>query len=743
QQTVSNYTRYMCGLIAQEPGLHFATVSTLAADLGNTAIFCALTSGGCLHVLSYETLTSGAAMAAYGAQFPLDVLKIVPSHLSALLSGCSAQQAQHLLPRRSLVLGGEALSPSLLLRLRQLGAGCCVINHYGPTETTIGSLVNVLGILEPGGELPEYMLEGAVRRHGGSVPIGRPIANCEAFVLDGTQQLVPVGVTGELYLGGMGLATGYLHQEEQTRQRFVAHPFRQDAGVRLYKTGDLVYWSEEGQLVFVGRSDSQIKLHGYRIELGEIEAVIGRHPNVRDCVVLLRGEESAQSGEGRLVAYVVARQHPAPSSQDLRNFVGEQLPAYMIPSAFVFLRMLPLTTNGKVDRQQLSAVNGKVDPRTLLAGDQSAEAKTFVQPRDAFEFQLLRIWEEILNIRPISVMDDFFDLGGHSILAVRLMSHVHKQFGQDLALATLFQNPTVADLAIVLRQQTSLESRFALVKIQPGGSRPPFFCVHAAGGNVFSYTNLARHLGADQPFYGLQTPDLTGNGDYCDKLEEMAAHYIAAMQAVQAHGPYYLGGWSLGGVIAFEMAQQLHRRGYEVALLAIIDSNISLTRPDGPVEKLDLSDRALAQAVLEGLNLTAPDEDFYLREPEDQLNYALEQVKSAKGVPADTDLAQFRNLSRMRKTNIYAARTYVPQVYPHCVALFRARESVKVAKDLEHPDAALTQAEVAGDWEKLAAGGIEVHLIPGKHIEMVDEPNVQVLAASLRQSIDKVLTLRI
>ncbi|MFL5654930.1 MAG: non-ribosomal peptide synthetase [Ktedonobacteraceae bacterium] len=734
QQSVVNYTHSMCRLIAPEPGLHFATVSTLAADLGNTAIFCALASGGCLHVLSYETVTSGQTFADYVAQYPLDVLKIVPSHLSALLSACPEGGAPSLLPRRFLVLGGEALKPGLLNRIRQVGSQCCVINHYGPTETTIGILVNVLGVLDQDAQGESG--EGAGAEELSTVPIGRPIANSEAYILDGQQQVVPVGVIGELYLAGTGLAVGYLHQEEQTRQRFVTHPFRREAGFRLYKTGDLARYTEEGLIEFVGRGDSQVKLRGYRIELGEIEAVLGRHANVRECVVMLSEEES---GEGRLVAYVVARQQPPPSSRELRDFVGEQLPVYMVPSAFVFLRALPLTANGKVDRQQLITGNGKVDQQMLTAIDSSVEAKTPVQPRDAFEFQLLQIWEEILNVRPISVMDNFFDLGGHSILAVRLMSRIHQQFGQDLALAILFQNPTIAELAVVLRQQTSLESRSALVKIQPGGSKPPFFCVHAAGGNVFCYTNLARHLGPDQPFYGLQTPDLTGSGAYFSKVEDMAAHYIAAIQTVQAQGPYLLGGWSLGGVVAFEMAQQLQRQGHEVALLAIIDSHLSLIHPHAPVEMLDVSDTTLAKAVLEGLNQVQAGEDFYRRPPEEQLNYALEQVKIANGVPVDTDLRQFRRLSRMRKTNLYAARTYIPQVYPHRLALFRARESVKIVGDSALPNDVLTQPGVTGGWEKLAAGGLEVHLIPGKHVDMVDEPNVQALALSLRQSIDKVL----
>ncbi|HJT56502.1 MAG TPA: amino acid adenylation domain-containing protein, partial [Ktedonobacteraceae bacterium] len=437
QQSVSNYTQYMCGLIAQEPGLHFATVSTLAADLGNTAIFCSLASGGCLHILTYETVTSGQAFAAYGAQYPLDVLKIVPSHLSALLSACSsAEQAQQLLPRRCLVLGGEALSWRLVERLRELEASCCVINHYGPTETTIGALVNVLGSAQSAAPCGQ---QGSARRHD-SVPIGRPIANSEAYVLDGARQLAPIGVLGEVYLGGVGLAVGYLHQQEQTRERFVSHPWRDEeqVGDWLYRTGDLGYWNEEGQLVFVGRADSQVKLRGYRIELGEIEAVLGRHANVRDCVVVMvREEESEQPTEGRLVAYVVAQQPLTLSSQELRNFASEQLPAYMLPSIFVLMDELPLTANGKVDRSKLP----------VPEQSKSEIQPTLVEPRSPIEEILAEIWSELLAIKQIGIHDNFFSLGGHSLLATQVIARLHQVLRVDLPILSLFEAPTVAKLA--------------------------------------------------------------------------------------------------------------------------------------------------------------------------------------------------------------------------------------------------------------------------------------------------------
>jgi amino acid adenylation domain-containing protein len=446
QQSVVNYTHSMCGLIAPEPGWHFATVSTLAADLGNTAIFCALASGGCLHVLSYETLTSGQTFADYMAQYPLDVLKIVPSHLSALLSACLQGRAPGLLPRRFLVLGGEALKPSLLSRIRQLGGQCCVINHYGPTETTIGILVNVLGVLSE--EMRGESREGVAVEGPTTVPIGRPIANSEAYILDKQQQLVPVGVIGELYLGGVGLAVGYLHQEEETRQRFVVHPFRQEAGARLYKTGDLARYTEEGLIEFVGRGDSQVKLRGYRIELGEIEAILGRHPQVWDCVVVLREDEPE---EPRLVAYVVARQQLAPTSQELCDFVGENLPAYMVPSTYVLVNELPLTANGKVDRSRL--------PMPELSASEVQSVP--VEPRSPIEEILVDIWGEVLTTKQVGIHDNFFSLGGHSLLATQVIARIHQVLQVDLPILSLFEAPTIAKLAEcverVLRGEQEME----------------------------------------------------------------------------------------------------------------------------------------------------------------------------------------------------------------------------------------------------------------------------------------------
>lgn len=729
-RNVVNYTLAMLPRIAPQPGLQFANVSTLAADLGNTVIFCSLVSGGCLHVLSYETITNGQAFARALKEHPIDVLKIVPSHLRALLA---SSQGNEILPRKQLILGGEAFPLDLLTELRALGATCAIMNHYGPTETTIGALVNPLSTETEIGEQVYARIQGYPL-----VPLGRPIANTRAYILDQQQRIVPVGSVGELYLAGDGLAAGYLDQPEQTEQKFLtvslpSSPMGEGQAatpVRVYRTGDLARYTPHREIQFVGRADTQIKLRGHRIEMEEVEAHLLRHPQVQNCTVMLSNE---QKGEPRLVAYIVSQQENGPEQEELRAYLSEHLPEVMIPGDFVFLETLPLTPNGKVDRQQL---------RSLLAEDllplasHKKNSVPFVRPRDSIEFQLQMIWEDILNVRPIGVMDNFFERGGHSILAIRLMSQIYQHFEQDLALATLFQHPTIADLAVVLRQQNSAEMMKALVPIKPGGSKLPFFCIHPSGGTVFRYYDLAHYLGSEQPFYGLQTPDLDGKGNTYNKIEDLSAHYISAIQRIQPEGPYLLGGWSSGGVMAFEMAQQLVRQGEKVALLALFDTQVpaAYRNPASPREPLDVSDPALARQIIQHINVASISEEFEQCMPEEQLRFALEQAKRRNIVPLDTNLEQFRRFARIQHINVYAVHTYVPQVYPYQITLFLAQglpSQEELATSVTRRNW-LTQA-----WGDLARGGVEVHLVPGDHTNMVDVPHVQVLAETLNECLKR------
>ena len=406
----------------------YATVTTISADLGNTSIYPALTSGGCLHLVSYETATDATSFGRYLEEHPIDVLKIVPSHLSALL----ASSGGRVLPRRYLLVGGEALPWELVERVRESfgGSTCRIINHYGPTETTVGSLTYHLGDADE---------EKRVAEQSATVPIGRPLANTAAYILDEQLEVVPAGVVGELYLGGDGVAAGYLHQEGQTKERFVVDPFNQQAGARMYKTGDLVRYLPGGNIEFLGRRDDQVKIRGYRVELAEVEVVLREHEGVREAVVVAREDHT---GDRRLVAYLVAAPEQALMTDQLRGFLREKLPEYMVPQTFVLLKALPLTRNGKVDRQALPAPDQ----------ERSDLGQAFVAPRTPTEEALARIWAEVLRLERVGVNDNFFELGGHSLLVTQVVSRLRNSFQVALPVHSLFEFPTIAALAVAIER---------------------------------------------------------------------------------------------------------------------------------------------------------------------------------------------------------------------------------------------------------------------------------------------------
>ncbi len=413
-----NYAHFITQRLELErfpEGLHFATVSTLGADLGNTCIFPALISGGCVHVISYEVSTDSQRFSDYCRRHPVDVLKIVPSHLQALLGPADAGSV---LPRKYLITGGESLTEKLIAKIESFHPSCELLNHYGPTETTVGSLTL---------RLKEY----GKRSGGSSIPIGKPIANTRIYILDQHREPVPVGVVGELYIGGAGVTAGYLNQPEKTAERFVPDPFVEHSDGKMYRTGDLARYQEDGNVEFLGRGDDQVKIRGFRIELGEIEAVLAKHAGVKQAVVLAREDEG---GEKRLVGYIVPQREPSVSVEQLRSYLKEQLPDYMVPAAMVMLAKLPLNANGKIDRQALPA-------------PEQAQTKTYVAPRTPTEEVLAGIWAEVLRLPRVGTEDDFFQIGGHSLLATQVISRVRRTLNIELPLRTLFEKPTVASLA--------------------------------------------------------------------------------------------------------------------------------------------------------------------------------------------------------------------------------------------------------------------------------------------------------
>ena len=432
------------------------------------------------------------------------------------------------------------------------------MNSYGLTEATIDSTY-----FEPSDD--EHLVPGRF------VPIGKPLPNTRVYVLDGSLQPQPIGIPGELCVGGAGVARGYLNRSELTAQRFVPDPFRDEPGARMYRTGDLARWLADGTIEFIGRSDRQLKIRGFRIEPGEIEAVLERHPSVRAAAVTDRQDDS---GTPRLVAYLVATDQGDPAAPDeLRAFAAEQLPAYMIPSAWVPLAELPSTPNGKTD------LNALPDPHF----DRAAQAGELVAARTPSEKRLVEIWREILDVEQIGITDNFFALGGHSLLAMRLFTQIEDRLGVRLPLAALFQGATIAEMARMVDEQRGsarTQAWTSVVPMQPRGERPPFFLIGWVGGQLIGYHALVEAFPDDVPLYGLQAPGIDGSRRLpISTIEGLAAHYIEEMRKFQPQGPYYIGGFCFAGIVAYEMARQLTERGVELGMVALIDSYPRGTRP--------------------------------------------------------------------------------------------------------------------------------------------------------------------
>ncbi len=433
-----NYSTALLRQLQPGPGASFALISTIAADLGNTMLYPSLVGGGRLHIISQQRASDAERLGEYFGREQIDYLKIVPSHLRAL-NGSGGE----VMPNRVLVIGGEASGAEWVKQWSSQKPECRIMNHYGPTEATVGAVTQMV-------EEGERWETGE-----GKVVLGRPISNAQVYILDQRQEPVPVGVAGELYIGGEGVARGYVKRGAETAEKFVANPFGAEAGVRMYRTGDRARYEEDGKIEFLGRVDDQVKVRGYRIELGEVEAALSQHERVEQAVVVAREDEP---GQRRLVAYVVVKQEV--SSQELRAYLGEKLPDYMVPSAFVQLEQMPLTANGKVDRRAL--------PRPELDSSRGE----YVGARTREEEILCQIWSEVLGVERVSVEDNFFELGGDSILSIQVIARA-RQAGLQLTPRQFFERQTIAGLAELAgggseaeAEQGELSGEVALTPIQ-------------------------------------------------------------------------------------------------------------------------------------------------------------------------------------------------------------------------------------------------------------------------------------
>jgi len=606
---------------------------------------------------------------------------------------------------RVVIVGGEKANASIYSTWQKLSKGDIHwFNTYGPTETTVVSTI--------------YESESSpqTKKTDSDLPIGRPISNTLIYMVDKYLQPVPVGVTGEMLIGGAGVARGYHNRPDLTAEKFIPDPFC-DTG-RVYKTGDLVRYRPDGNIEFSGRVDNQVKIRGFRVEPEEIEAVIAKHPSVESTMVI---SWENRRKEKFLAAYIVPEQDKAHSPDELRSFIKERLPDYMIPATFVLLESLPLLSNGKVDRRAL--------PKPHLT--RKTPEKIFVAPRNKLERQLIKIWEKVLGFQPIGVRDNFFDLGGHSLLAVRLCIEIEKKIGKKLSLSSLFQALTVEKLAMDFQKKGWSTQFSSLVAIQTDGSKNPLFFIHVLGEGLKFIRPLVASLGPEQPVYGLSVHLMNGKLPVANRVEDMAAHYIKEIRTFQPEGPYMLAGISFGGIVAFEMARQLQTFHQNVSLLALLD-----TIAPGSIKTVSASRRFSEhwKQILTGGPL-----------------YILEKIKwHFKRFKRIIDIFIFR-IRRVyvkfceftnrpmspalkdfaaRSANKDAGKAYQLKVYSGHVTLFRSTDRIIGVGAYLDPELG---------WGNLARGGLEIYDVPNTHLGMLEEPYVQVLAEKLNACIDKTL----
>jgi amino acid adenylation domain-containing protein/non-ribosomal peptide synthase protein (TIGR01720 family) len=691
-------------------------ISNVSFDAATFEIWGALLHGAVLVGIDREAVLSPRKLREV-----LRAQRVSAMFLTAALFNQVVQEAPGAFATlRHLLVGGEALDPARVREaLAQAEPPARLLNGYGPTESTTFALWHDVRELPPGAS---------------TVPIGRPLANTQAWIVDRWGGLSPAGVAGELWLGGEGLARGYLDRPDLTAERFVPAPVADTPGARAYRTGDLARQRPDGRVEYLGRLDRQVKLRGFRIELGEIETALAALPAVRESAVVLRED---RPGEKRLVAYVVAGQEEAVEPAALRRSLAERLPDYMVPAAFVILEALPLTPNGKVNRKALPA-------------PEAAEGTALsASPRDPLEESLVKIWSELLGV-PVGIEDNFFELGGHSLLAIRLMAKIEGETGQRLPVSALFHGPTVAGLAKLLREGGTAGFPSCIVPIRAQGTKPPLFLVHGGSGQALRFQQLARLLDAERPIYGIQSEGLDGEEAPFTRIEDMAARYVQQIREVQPQGPYHVAGWSLGGLIAFEMARQLEAAGERPAYLGVLDGHLPSAE-----DRMRLLDQGILLGTfaqdfgvpLESLSLSP--ERLADMTPDQQLAFVLERAQAEGAVPPDIRLAQVRRLFEVFRANTRAHTEYAPQPYGGSMVFYRATSPVPYGesegwlRQLADQDKLLAQdikskLTAARGWKKLVRGGLDVQDVPGHHFSMLLAPHVETLAGQIGADLAKI-----
>lgn len=683
-----NYLSWANRVYPVGPGGSVPVHTSIAFDSTVASLYPPLLAGGQIELLPEDMGAKSLLAGLYRGKNRSKVV-ITPAHLELLSRELSPVEMASM--TKILVIAGETLLAERLSQWRDFAPETRLFNEYGPTETTVGCCAYEVRAGDP---------------HKGPVPIGRPIANTQLYILDPDLQPVSPGVIGELYIGGAGVGRGYLHRPELTRKRFLADPFSGQSGARLYKTGDLARYRNDGTLEFVGRVDDQVKVRGYRIEVGEVEAALAGHAAVQSCTVSVR-ENTA--GNKQLVAYVIARESETLEAEELRNFLKRKLPKYMVPVRFVFLDSFPLNQNGKIDRTALHARSHK----NILIN------RKYVAPRTETEKKLAAIWTELLEVDRIGIHDDLLDLGADSLLAVKGILHIRDVFETMLSMQDLCPSATIAGLAKALTVREEYRGRLAYaVPFRPEGNELPFFWMGVGP----SAHQLTAHLGSNQPFFGIGIePQIVDQLKASYRMDELAKHLVLAIREKQPHGPYRLGGFCQDAIIAYEAARQLTMQGQTVGLLALVEPEYPRRSARARIG-VALRRKIIQSSVhLDRLNRLGTGRfPFYGHNQRRYLKRLLTRISGRILRRFQFSIGQAGPPS-LKRITFLAATSYKPEPLGCSTVIFRCKDSPYMS---------------AGDpyfgWRELFTGRSETYEVPGDHLGIFHEPNVQVLAKQLR-----------
>jgi len=642
-------------------------------------LFMPILIGGTLIFASQYAHTSPPDMISEIQKHKVTTLQLVPSILRELLKLDELKDCNSL---RQIFSGGELLSSEIKQQFFNLFKNIKLHNLYGPTEATI--------------EVTSHTCINSKEDIALNI-IGKPINNTKVYILDRNLEIVPIGVSGELYIGGDCLSAGYVNSIELTHEKFIPDKFSSDKSAKLYRTGDLARWLPDGNIEIIGRADNQVKIRGFRIEITEIENNILLHSAIKQCAVVAKKDSL---GFDFLVAYLESdNKEKAVNGDIVKDFLQQKLPKYMIPSMFIFLEYIPLTFHGKVDRKQL--------PSPDIC--QIRQSHDYIEPSTTDEIKIAEVWKEILEINRIGVEDDFFSLGGHSLSVLQLLTRIENVFNVKISMKDFINNSTISKLSKFItnikksnnkhtaKKLNIIKSEFTspIVPLKKKGSRLPLFLIHPVGGTIFWYISLAKFLDAGRPIYAIQDPGLIHKDIKLQSIEDMATFYLKFIKEIQPHGPYLIGGASFGSTVAIEIANQLRASNENTIFIPLLDGWAFY--PD---------------------NLLDPE---IFKETMERQYAALRAKFATSGIA--TNAKDLLNLQHYRLNMLWK---YKMDKITHPLVLFKSQELLPVFKTIDSPN---------NHWDKYVINPVNVHVVPGNHETMFQSPNVHVLASKLRDSL--------